>query len=377
MMRNPRRFAAAALFVASGTCAHVAGAASMDPALARLVTSDACRTGGPTGTGQYYNPASGFARCTPDHAAFARLINQYGFAFAPPVMHSARTTGYGGFEVTLEGTFTTIDSSADYWVKGTEGPDDEVENLASVENASPASMLPVYALKFRKGFPFGFELAASFGNMAMTSFWVAGADARLSLLEGFRRGIPGVLPDIAAGGSVRTVTGSDQFQLTVLGLDGVVSKPIPMGGTVVLTPYLGYQYLRIFGDSGLIDLTPNTDAVNYCGFSGVNTPATPDPSKQDRDGQPICGSGTPADFNNSVVFDAVRLNRHRGIAGAQVRANMFRFGAQVMFDLMSPASANPSQTREVEDANSVVTQVNDLDGVPSQFAFALDAGVIF
>ncbi len=82
----------------------------------------------------------------------------------------------------------------------------------------------------------------------------------MSLLEGFRSGIPAILPEIAVGGSVRTITGTQEFQLTVAGVDAQISKPLPIGGAVVLTPYVGYQWIRIFGDSGLIDMTPNTDA---------------------------------------------------------------------------------------------------------------------
>ena len=116
---------------------------------------------------------------------------------------------------------------------------------------------------------------------------------RWSLFEGFRTGIPAYFPEIAVGGSVRTITGTDQFQLTVVGVDAELSKPIPIAGTVVLTPWLGYQFMRIFGDSGLIDFTPNTDAVNYCGYTGTNTPPTPDPRKgKIYDGQPICKGGT-------------------------------------------------------------------------------------
>ena len=34
----------------------------------------------------------------------------------------------------------------------------------------------------------------------------AGADIRMALFEGFRAGIPGYFPDLAAGGGVRTIT---------------------------------------------------------------------------------------------------------------------------------------------------------------------------
>src|SRR5690348_6857383 len=102
----------------------------MDPALARLVTNGSCRLPGPNG-GDFYNPLSGFNRCVPDDAGFAKLVAQYGFALAPTAMHSARTTGYGGFEIAIEGAFTSIDSDADYWKNGTQGAKDPTENRFS------------------------------------------------------------------------------------------------------------------------------------------------------------------------------------------------------------------------------------------------------
>ena len=86
---------AAAALISLVTAAREAKADTMDPALARFVTDSNCRTKGPAGNGQYYNPSSGYVRCGTDDLAFAHLIAQYGFAVAPTAMHSARTTGFG------------------------------------------------------------------------------------------------------------------------------------------------------------------------------------------------------------------------------------------------------------------------------------------
>lgn len=372
---------ASALTIAAGLIApSLASADSMDPALARLVLAggEGCRAKGPDGTGYYYNGSSKFNRCTPDDAAFAKLIAQYGFAIASPAMHSARTTGFGGFEIGLEGAFTSIDNSADYWKNGTQGPQDPVSKKYSILNADPDSMLQTYNLKVRKGFPLGFEITGVLGYVANTNLANMGADIRLSLLEGFRSGIPAVFPEIAAGGSVRTVMGSEEFQLTVAGVDGQLSKPIPIAGTLVVTPYIGYQWIRIFGDSGLIDMTPNTDALNLCGYRGPNTPGSPDENKTNQsgqnyyDGQPVCATGTSADFNNTVVFDAVRLSRHRLNFGLQLRFQMVKLGAHVLFDLSSPADANKP---EKDGAGN--TPVNVFEGVKKQWTMAYDITTVF
>ncbi|MCC6556217.1 MAG: hypothetical protein IT372_24925 [Polyangiaceae bacterium] len=360
---------ALAFALAGAALSSEAAADTMDPALARLVSDESCRLPG-SDKGLYYNPASGYARCQTDDAAFAKLIAQYGAAVAPTAMHSARTTGYGGFEIAIEADFTKIDSSAEYWKLGTQGPQDPSSKDFSIINQSPNDMLQHYALKVRKGLPLGFELTSMVGFLADTNIVTAGADVRLSVFEGFRTGIPAIFPELAAGGSVRTITGTEEFQLTVVGVDAQLSKPLPIAGTVVLTPYVGYQWLRIFGDSGLIDLTPNTDAVDYCGFQGMNTPATPDPVKGDQDGQPVCRGGTSADFNNTVVFDAVRLSRHRLDFGAQLRFQMIKLGAHFVTDIVGVADANKGADYEIDG-------VNKFEGVDKQWTLAFDLGAVF
>ncbi|MEZ4298342.1 MAG: hypothetical protein R3B70_25540 [Polyangiaceae bacterium] len=346
-------FALAASAVALTSSA--ARADTMDPVLNRFVLVDAnnpdCRTSGPGG-GAYYNPTSGYRRCTPDNVPWANLVAQFGAALAPSAMHPARTTGYGGFELALEGDFTVIDRDQDYWKRGTQGPQDPTQKTFSTLG-DPDAVLQVYMLRIAKGLPFGFELVGNVGYVARTSIVVGGADVRWSLFEGFRTGIPAIFPELTVGGSVRTITGAEQMQLTVVGADGTLSKPFGIGGSVVFTPYIGYQYLRIFGDSGLIDLTPNTDALAYCNFQGPNTPASPDPGKVDQngnpyyDGQPVCGNGTTpansADFNNNVVFTPVRLNRHRLGGGFNFRFQMVQFGFHFISDVVDVKDANKDQ----------------------------------
>jgi len=348
-------FIALAAITAATLSASAARADTMDPVLNRFVLVNAanpdCRTSGPNG-GAYYNPVSGYNRCTPNNAPWANLVSQYGAALAPSSMHGSRTTGYGGFELSLEGSFTSIDNTKDYWKQGTQGPQDPTTKKFSI-SGDPDSVIQVYMLRIRKGLPFGFELTGNVGYVARTSIVVGGADVRWSLFEGFRTGIPAVFPELSVGASVRTITGAEQMQLTVFGADGILSKPFAIGGTVVFEPYAGYQYLRIFGDSGLIDLTPNTDAINFCNHQGTNTPATPDKSKADAngnidfDGQPVCGkTGTApnsADFNNDVVFTPVRLNRHRVGGGFNLKFQVVQLGAHFISDVVDVKDANKDQ----------------------------------
>jgi len=367
------RYAALAAGIFVTTAASLAAAEPMDPALERLVTDSRCRTN----AGEYVDDPTtlaqlqadtGRAWCSPDHKAFKRLMNQFGFAFAPTAMHSARTTGFGGFHLSMEMDYTKIDSGADYWKRGTRGKTDPNTNKASIQNSSPSDILSLYSLKIRKSFGFGLELTGQVGFMPNTNIVSGGADVRLSLLEGFRTGVPGILPDIAVGGGVRTITGTPQFQMTIAGLDVQISKPLPIADSSVITPYVGFQYLWIFGDSGLVDLTPATDPVGYCNYAGANLPGNQDPTKTAGvyDGQPVCVNGSPLDFNNNAVFKKVRLERQRLIFGLNYRYEMVMVGGQFITDIVDP-----------EDAQNSDGDKADLSGVPRQWTIALELGAMF
>ncbi len=351
-----------------------ASADRMDPALARLVSDHLCQVQTADG-GIYYNPKSGYRRCGTDDAAFGRLMSQWGFAIASTSMHPAKTTGYGGFELSLEGDFTKIDSNASYWKLGTQGQQDPSTKRFDSSNKNPDGIIQRYEMKIKKGFPFGLELIGAFGAVPHTNLVTLGADIRFSVLEGFRigTGFASYLPEIAVAGNVRTITGTQEFQLTVAGFNGEISKPIPMFGTMVLTPYVGYSWIRIFGDSGLIDMTPNSDAVNLCGFAGTNNPATNDPGKKTFDGQPVCTHGTSADFNNTAVFNPIRLTRHRIDFGLQFRFQVVKIGGHFVIDAVNPADANPH-----DNSNKNAVQTHEiLQGTPKQWTLGVDIGAIF
>jgi hypothetical protein len=306
-------------------------------------------------------------------------------------MHSARTTGFGGFHFSLEGMYTKIDSDADYWKLGTRGPRDPSSDRASIFNESPADVIQLYSVKVRKSFGFGLELTTAVGFVPATTLISGGADVRMSLLEGFRTGFLGILPDIAVGGGVRTITGTPEFQLTTVGLDAQVSKPLTIASQSVITPYIGYQYLWIFGDSGLIDTTPATDPVGYCDFTGPNVPGNPDtfreektpgtdgtPRSQIYDGQPVCaGSGSPIDFNNNVVFDNVRLERQRGIIGLNYRFEMVMVGGQFIVDLVDPADAQVGDDSITLPNGDEVSDEEALADVPRQWSLVFEVGAMF
>lgn len=387
-----RRIAATAAGIVALTASSAALAEPMDPALERLVLDPDCHQGAGLPFGAYNDrdlvalEAGAGARrwCAPDNAKFKQLVSQYGFALAPTAMHSARTTGYGGFHLSIEAAYTDIDEGRRYWKEGTQGTPDPSSNNASVVNSSPATALQVYSLKLRKSFGFGLELTAVVGFMPQTTILTGGSDVRMSLLEGFRDSVPGILPDVAVGGGVRTITGNSQFQLTVVGLDVQISKPLPIADSQILTPWIGYQYIWMFGDSGLIDLTPATDPLGYCNYAGQNVPNPNgrDPNKTVYDGQPICAGGSPLDFNNNTVFSPVRMERQRLMFGLNYRYEMVSFGGQFITDIVDPADAQTGDetTTVGYDATGKAIKEKDskiLEDAPRQWTIVLELGAQF
>lgn len=337
----------------------------MDPSIDRLVTtaSSGCRVRGAIAPNY---ASAGYQSCVPDDAAFHRLAAQYAFAFAPNAMHSARTTGVGGWHVALEAAYTGIDSGADYWKKGARGSASLAEGNESVAN--PSGVLQLYSVKLRKGFGYGVELTGQTGFMAQTSMWNAGVDLRVSLFEGFRSGIPGYVPDLAVGGGVRTITGTQHFQLTVASFDTQISKPIPIANAVVLTPWLGYQHLFTFIDSNVVDLTPATNQESSCQPIGQALPGLINAENSDEyTGKVVCSrEGPRADFNNNRAFRSAQIHRERLLLGTNLRHEHLTFGLQLIVDLLRP-----------EDAQTSSSDKNDLKGMPRQWTLALDAGLMF
>jgi hypothetical protein len=283
--------------------------------------------------------------CLPNNVAWANLMSELGYAIAPGAFHPARTTGLGGFALSLEASFAHINADAtdskgtQYWHEGTQGPVDAAKRQFSVVNQHPDSLLQIYSVKARKGLAYGFELAGVLGVVANTSLWLGGGDVHWALLEGYRTGVLGYLPDIAIGGGVRTLGGSPKFFLTTVGMDAQVSKPFTLADSAVLTPYLGAQRLIIFADSSIVDLTPNVDPLKQCGYQGQNPV----------DGSPLCRNSlmtatgdiqNNGDFNNNATFHKARIHRWRGMAGLTYRYEILYLAGQFAMDLEDPSTEN-------------------------------------
>ena len=286
-----------------------------------------------------------------DEPAWYSLASQLGFSLIPPVLSPARTTGYGGLYVGLEGWITGINPSDStggvrYWEVGTEGDSSSVER-----NRFPSSTLIWTRFAIRKGFPLGFELGMSFAKLLSTSYWGYGLEVKWALFEGFRYGI-GILPDVAVRGMVNTMVGESEFNLTVPSFDIIVSKRIAVAGVGTITPFVAWQIGWIFADSELVDLTPEADAFTACRPQPGNTST-------------VCSGDAPgpnpgADYNNNTTFDELRSARQRLVLGARGQYRALEVTASFAFDLTKPGDDD-----EVDD------------DLPRQWTVAAGVGLAF
>jgi hypothetical protein len=346
--------AAAAAFITPLVVAREARAGGMDPTPERLVAQPANLPVGQTCQSIAADPGALVSAglrpqdfpCRPDNASFRNMVSELGFAIAPNAFYPARTTGIGGFAVSLEANYTRISSdrtanatggNTPYWHLGTRGGQDPNNKLFVQSNDSPDSLIQIYAIKARKGLPLGFEIAGSLGTIANTRMWVGGGDLRWSMMEGFRTGPLGILPDVSLGAGVRTITGTPKLYLTTVGIDVKMSKPITLADSAQIIPTVGYQRVIIFGDSNVVDSTPNVDALGACGYDGPDAVT----------GAPRCrnklanGQDNSADFSNNFTFQKVRVHRHRGIVGLNYRYELIWLGSQFAFDITEPKDENP------------------------------------
>ncbi len=400
-MRTHQKLAflvASTALAAAVATAPSALAAPMDPTPERLYLSPSsypagwdCRriasdpqgfvTANPTlmANGQQATPNS--FPCMANNAGWANMMSELAYAIAPSAFHPARTTGFGGFALSLEASFAHINADArdshgvQYWHDGTQGAVDPSNNRFGSSNSNPDSILQIYTLKARKGLGYGFEITGALGYMANTSLWVGGADLHWAVLEGYRTGVLGYLPDIAIGGGVRTLGGSPSFFLTTVGMDAQVSKPFALADSAVLTPYVGAQRLYVFADSTVVSLTPNVDPLAQCGYEGANVPGNTQYASAPYDGRPLCrnqlqlagGKTAPndGDFNNQVTFAKLRAQRWRGIVGVTYRYEVLYLAGQFAMDLEDPGAENNSNA------------VGDKITGDKQWTVSLEAGVFF
>lgn len=296
----------------------------MDPVLDRLCLTDASD---PSST--CTDPVAGLN--LPDEDRYGQLMGQLATAVAAPVLTPARTVGYRHFQLTIDESITNISGNAAvYWRRGTEGARVDADDPAIANdtfangNREVDSNLSFTRLTIRKGLPLGLELAASAGHMRRTSLFLWTFEVKWALFEGYRRGFAGWVPDLAVRGTVTAVTGTRGYTMTVPTFDVILSKPIPIGRTIRVSPFVAGQLIWTIVDSEIIDLTPGN-----------------------------------VDDDNFTVFHPIRAFHPRIAAGLELRASYFVASGAFHYDITDPGGGD------------IPT------GQPAQWSVAFSAGMTY
>jgi hypothetical protein len=268
-----------------------------------------------------------------DSVAFRSLASQLGTVLAPHLLSPADTTGFSGFQFSVDLTNTSIDQGAAYW-RALEGP-------------APSSMSTV-GFFARKGlwFPLpSFEIGAGAVHLLDSQIWAGQLYAKIALHEGYDD-LP--LPSLAVRGAVSRMMDQRQLDLTVASLDVSASKHIGIAGTWSLDPYLGWDLLMIVPRSQVIDPTPNLDPLQ--------TPS--------------------AQMNNFTFLDQQTIYRNKLFLGAKLKYDILEITLEGALTLAGTSVDNegtntpcmPMTTTETCDAK---------DTAALQRSLALNAGFEF
>lgn len=174
-----------------------------------------------------------------DEQGFRDFARELGVATSVYALQPAETTGQRGVAIQLNMTNTSILQDEAYWQK------------ASL-NRDPASSYSVMNLNVRKGLPLSFEIGLNAGIVQGSDLVTIGGELKYALHEDWLW----PLPDIAIRAWGNAVLGHRDLDLYNVGGDVIVSVPFGIGGTVQLTPIVGYSLHAVISRSGVLDAAP-------------------------------------------------------------------------------------------------------------------------
>jgi hypothetical protein len=280
---------------------------------------------------------------------FRSLMSELGVVLAPRLTTPADTLGFAGFQFSAELGLTQISANRDYWDGVT------VVNPTNRLAQRPNNYLTTIGGYARKGFWLpvpAFELGGGFVNVLGSSMFAVQAYAKIALQEGFHGW---ALPSVAVRGSVSQLLGTDQVDMTVAGVDVVISKAFSVGGTARFEPFLGWNMLFIDARSGVIDFTPGCDAYALRNLPmGTVVPTCPG-----------MRAGTNDDLNANFTFPRQDvITRQRFSGGFKLKLAVLFFAAA--YEII-PAGRSHDETQPV----------GARDDSQKQQSFALSAGFDF
>ncbi len=271
-----------------------------------------------------------------DNTLFRGLASQLGVVLAPHLLTPADTNGFGGFQMTVDYSTTTIDSSSAYW---------------HARESGTSSSLSTVGFFVRKGIWFpvpSFEVGAGAVHLIDSHTWASQLYAKLALHEGYHD-LP--VPSLAVRGAVSRMMNQRELDLTVASLDVLLSKHIGVGGTWRLDPFAGWNALFIIPRSEVIDPTPNVNSLQM---------------------------GNESDALLNFVFkDQDTILRQRLLLGAKLQYYVFQLTLEFQYALAGSSIDNRTGTSDPCVAGMAVTACDAKDTSKAQRTFALSAGFEF
>jgi hypothetical protein len=271
------------------------------------------------------------------NADLRALASQLGVVLAPHLLTPADTLGFGGFQLTVDYSTTTIDSNASYW--------------RALQAPNAPSMMSTVGLFVRKGMWFpvpSFELGAGAVHLVDSHIWTGQLYAKVALHEGYHD-LP--LPSVAVRGGVSRMMTQRELDLTTASLDITVSKHLGIGDTWRLDPFGGWNLLMIVPRSEVIDPTPDVD------------PLVP---------------GNEADIMNNFVFaEQDTIFRHRFFVGAKFQYDILQLTIEAQFALAGSSVDDRAGTSTACTPDSMTEQCDAKDTAAAQRTLSFSAGLDF
>ena len=272
-----------------------------------------------------------------DSVMFRSLASQLGVVLAPHLLTPADSIGFSGFQMTVDYSTTTIDSTAQYW--------------RALQSGAPPDAMRTVGFFARKGmwFPIpSFEVGAGAVHLVDSRTWTGQLYAKVSLHEGYHD-LP--LPSLSARGAVSRMMNQRELDLTAASLDIAVSKHLGIGGTWRLDPFAGWNLLMIVPRSEVIDPTPNVDAL-----------------------QP----GNEMDSLNNFVFkDQATIYRQRLFVGMKLQYYVFQLTLEAQFALAGSSIDDRAGTSDACQPMSTTADCDAKDTAKAQRTLSMSAGFDF
>lgn len=281
------------------------------------------------------------------NADLRALSSQLGVVLAPRLSTPADTLGFGGFQFTVDYATTTIDSNAAYW-RAREGSPDPGGAGGVAHGPGSLSTVGLFA---RKGLWFpvpAFEVGGGAVHLVDSTIWTGQLYTKLALHEGYHQW---PIPSLSVRGAVSRMMQQRSLDLTVVSLDGTVSKHFGIGGTWKLDPYLGYNILLIVPRSEVIDPTPQID------------PLVP---------------GNEGDSTKNFVFkEQDNIVRQRLVVGAKLQYYVLQLTIEASFATAGSSLDDRPNVTDLCMPNSSTANCDAKDSAKAQTTLSFSAGLDF